>query len=127
MFKILTMLFLTISSSNALADWTPIDSNANFKTYVDSGSLRKAGKNVKIVLLIDYNVNIAISGKPYVSLKTQHEFKCNEQQFRMLSSIFYSGHLGSGTEVETNFIPDNWAPVATHSIVENMWRVACGK
>jgi hypothetical protein len=131
-FLILTML-LTTFSNPAMAGWVQVGSNANFNTYTDPSTLHKEGikamegSKAKLLSLVDYITPMSKAGKKVASIKAMHEFDCRQEQVRMLYSTLYSGNMGSGAEVEGNFLPENWRPVATHSMEEVLWKVACSK
>lgn len=85
------------------------------------------GSKAKMLSLVDYATVMTSAGKSFASIKAQHEFDCRQEQVRMLYSSIYSGHMGTGVEVESKYQPENWRPVATRSIEEVLWKVACGK
>jgi len=131
--KIILPLLLTFMSSGASAAWVQIGSNADFNSYTDPTTLRKEGiqamegSKAKLLSLVDYTTVLTKSGKSIASMKALHEFNCRQVQVRMLYSTTYSGHMGTGNEVEGKFQPENWRPIPMHSTEESLWKVACGK
>ena len=131
-FVFLTMLLATFSNQ-AMAGWVQVGSNPNFNSYTDPSTLHKSGikamegSKAKMLSLVDYITPMTQEGKTVASLKAMHEFDCRQEQVRMLYSTWYSGQMGSGVEVAGNFQPENWRPIATHSMEEVLWKVACSK
>jgi hypothetical protein len=133
MLKLILMILLTGVSASSHASWVQVGSNASFNSYADPSTIRKdgiksmEGSKAKMLSLIDLTTVMTKAGKSYASIKAQHEFDCRQEQVRMLYSSVYSGHMGSGVEVEGKFQPEFWRPIPTRSLEEVLWKVACGK
>ena len=62
----------------------------------------------------------------YLSMRSQNEYDCNEEQSRTISGIFYSGKMASGDVVYSyNESNGEWFPVAQNSLGSLMLNVAC--
>jgi hypothetical protein len=129
--KAILMMLLGVMSSSAAAGWVEISrsDDADMTTYADPATHRKKGNRMKMWTLFDYKTAQVVSGdKPYLSQKAQKEYDCKEEQSRTLVLTSHSGNMGGGEVVYSNYnVNGNWEPVAPESIVEDMWKFACGK
>ena len=123
---VFTMLIAVVSSS-ASAEWLESCQSERFTCYIDSDTILKAGKRVKVWELFDYKTTQDITPAPYISMKVQDEFDCEESHRRALYTSFHSGNMGEGNTVLTDSDPGKWKPVPPDSAVELLWKIACGK
>ena len=141
MIKIIVMLLFFVASESALAEWVAVDGNAPFNNafalYADSSTIQKIGSKVKVLFLADYK-NPQVKSrypdlKPYLSMKTETEFDCEEKQSRVISIFAYPEKMGGGVavnmsggifpEVDTN----KWWPMPPYGHILSMLEFACGK
>ncbi len=129
MIKIILVMLLAAMSSNAMAKWVLVDENNIATTYANPSTMYKNGNFVKIWWLIDYKTAQNVGdGKPYLSMKLQYAFACNEKQSRTLAMYFFSGNMGSGKVIHSEDIEfQEWAVVPPDSVYEIVWRFACMK
>jgi len=122
-------MLLAVVSSGAVAEWVNVgESDAQTATvYVDADTIRKVGNKVKMSILFDLKTAEASFGSPYMSITRQAEFDCKEAQVRTLSVSFHSGKMGGGKVVSSTSAPGDWLPALSGSVVEKVWRIACGK
>jgi hypothetical protein len=130
--KAILMMILAVVSSSAAAEWTAVSSNEKFTVYVESATIRKNGNMVEIWQLFDEKTAETVAGITYMSSKDQEEFDCKEKLARPLYSTYHSGNMGRGEIVFTNETPGNsiygnWTPVMPGTIIETLWKFACGK
>ena len=100
---------------------------ANFKQYSYVSDLRKNGSIVKMWSMADYNATQQISSKRYLSTMSQDEYDCKEERTRSLILTWYSGNMGKGDQVYSIHDPQQWEPNPPGSLIEDLWKVACGK
>ena len=126
--KYLLVLVMLIASP-AWAEWTPIDNNDEFTSYVDRATIRRNGNFVKMWNMQDFKtVRKSASNDSYLSSKAQWEYDCKEERKRMLAFYWFSGQMGSGTVVYSDSDLENkWSPISPYSLGETIWKVACGK
>ena len=125
------MMLLAVVSSSAAAEWVEVGSDETATVYADTATIRKARNRVKMWSLFDYKT-VRVPDKPlqpYLSMRGQSEYDCKKQRSRGLSVSFHPGHMARGdvTLIHTNASPDNWRPVPPGSVIEALWKVACGK
>jgi hypothetical protein len=121
------MMLLAVVSSSALAEWVEIGHNEDFVGYIDPSTIHRAGNMVKMWCLIDHKIVISKTGKTYISVMAQHEYDCRKDRARMLFSSLHSENMGKGKIVGSNYSPDAWGSVPPLSIVETLWKFACGR
>lgn len=119
---------LALVSTSAMAEWTLVDWNDELSAFINNETIRKDGDKVKVWTLLNYN-SIQGEGKyKYKSQKTQHQYDCKKEQFRIIASITYSEKMGEGNNSSIfNSSNDEWNPIPPDSIVENSYKIACGK
>jgi hypothetical protein len=119
---------LLLSSELAYAEWVAITKpQAEPSKYVDSDTIRRKGNVVKWWQLVDYKTVQTMGGTSFLSAKIQMEFDCAEEQIRVLALSQFSGNMGSGEVVFSNFTKDEWEPVQPGSRGHTLWKVACRK
>jgi hypothetical protein len=125
--KALAML-LAIASSSAVAEWVEVSRDETSSLYADRTTIRRTGDVVKMSTLVDFKAAQARPyGTPYMSEKTEHEYDCKERRVRIIHFLRYSENMGTGEVVPTDSDPEEWKPVATGSVVEKLWEIACRK
>ena len=123
---------LTVVSSGAAAGWIAVSVNetVGVTAYAGPATIRRAGDMVKMWDLLDLKTAQQGSGNlrnSYLSSKTQHEYDCKEKRVRQLYFSWHSGNMGNGELVFSNSEPVPWNPVSPGSILEYLWKIACGK
>ncbi len=109
------------------AEWVKVDGNEFVTSYVAPATIRKEGNRVKMLALVDFKTANASGGRPHMSIKTQHEYNCTENQWRLLNFSYHSGNMGGGEIVYTDAEPGQWEPVKPGSGTQIRWEIACGK
>lgn len=125
--KAILMLLLAAMSNSAMAGWVKVEGNEFVTSYADPATIQKAGNKVKMLALVDFKTPIKNGGNPYMSTKTQHEYDCKENQWRMLNFSYHAGNMGKGKLVYTETEPGNWEPIMPGSGTQTRWKIACGK
>lgn len=128
------MLLMTISISNAFAEWLSIGVHDGGDIYADPKTIVKEGSQVRIWALADYK-GPRIFGrlKPLLSMMVQTEFDCVERQSRGLTFLAYSGNMASGevedmsgarlAYIDTN--PKSWTPIPPNGTGPALFKFAC--
>ena len=128
--KLLIAALLAVFSTSVMAEWTKIiDGNTGTDTiYADHSTIRKSGNKVKMWLLYDTKVAQTVEGMRYLSMSEQDEYDCKEETRRVLALIAYSKNMGAGEVVHTTgAIHEEPRPIPPGSMVEGIFKVACGK
>lgn len=126
--KSIVALLLAAMSTGAMAEWVEVGSNEISTVYVDPATIRRSGDMAKLWSLIDLKSPQRNKGSaPFLSSKTQQEFHCKEERFRILYLSLHSGKMGNGDVVYSENVLDKWTPVPPESGAEGFWDVACGK
>jgi len=123
-------LLLALGSCNAMADWVKVGSNGDLTTYVEPSTISKAGSSVSMWGVVDLkDARKEETGKSFLSAKSLQEYDCQAAQTKKITLSFFSANMGAGEVVHTYTDPEKWkwTPVPHGTIVEAMWKAACGK
>lgn len=126
---IIPAIIAIMFSSNAIADWIPIGENNRSTAYVDT-AIRRTGDNVIFWALYNYKSvqESPVSGKKYLSEKSQGEMDCKSERTRILFFTWHSDQMGNGVVVHTgNKIRDWETTGAPGSFANAFWKIICGK
>jgi len=104
-----------------------VEGNEYVTFYVDQTTIMKAGDRVKMLTLVDFKTVIRSGGQAYRSSKTQHEYDCKENQWRLLNFSYYSGNMGAGEMIFSDTEPGKWEAIKPGSGTKKRWNIACGK
>jgi hypothetical protein len=85
------------------------------------------GDTAKMWAILDFKKAQLSGSSAYLSMKSQYEFDCEEEQYRRVYVGFHADHMGSGRIVgQGNTSPARaWEPVPPESRIESLWRTAC--
>ena len=119
-------------STNVFAEWTYVGGSEddNITEYVDLGTIKRKGHKVKMWSLFDFKtVKIfAVDNTRYLSQMNRYEYDCEEETSRALDIYWYSGNMKNGDIVFSSpNIKREAVSIIPESIIENMFKIACGK
>jgi len=123
--RLLLILILTVMSGSAIAEWAEAGRGKDSVVYYDPLTIRKSGSKVIIWSLHDYKT--ARGQIEYMSVTLESEYDCIKKQSRRLFLSFYQKNMGTGTTIRKDTEPRSWLPIATGTIKESMWKIACRK
>ena len=123
--ELLLILILLVMSSSAIAEWTEAGRSKDLIVYYDSATIRKSDSKVIIWSLHDYKA--ARGQVEYASVTLESEYDCIKKESRRLFISFYQKNMGSGTTIHKDIEPRSWLPIATGTIKESIWKIACQK
>ncbi len=122
---------LLTQSSNTppWAEWVEVDNNDSFIAYADPNTIRKNRSMVEMWTLTDHvNAQVnKLSGKTYFSVKMQYKYDCQGERSRILAYSIHSGKMGGGDVIYRENTPLPWMSVPPASILESLWKFACGR
>jgi hypothetical protein len=121
---------LVLSSGSAFAEWVSIGSSENgggYTVYVNPDTIRRKGDLVKMWIFLDYKTIQTVAGTSHLSVRSQHQYDCAEDRHRRLAYTFFSGNMESSKEVYSNPDEGKWEPVASDSVAEGLWKIACDR
>jgi hypothetical protein len=124
------LMLLAVVSNCAMAEWVQIGSSDDgaMTVYANPATLRKVGNKVKMWDLGDYKIaQDSGKGDQFMSIRGQSEYNCKEEQYRTLYLSFHSGNMGAGEIIGSHPDPKKWLPVMPESLIEALWKFACGK
>lgn len=110
--------------------WENIGGNSEGMTlYIDRATIRRHGDIAEMQHLYDFKTAETIdnSNKAYLSIKGNDEYNCKENQSRMLASSFHSENMGKGEALFSESNPGPWAAIASGSVDEALFKIACAK
>ena len=126
---------LVLSSGSGYAEWVSIGSSGSGGGYtvyinpdtINPDTIRRKGDLVKMWILLDYKTIQTVVGTSHLSVRSQHQYDCAEDRHRRLAYTFFSGNMESGKGVYSNPDEGKWEPVASDSVAEGLWKIACDK
>jgi hypothetical protein len=107
-------------------EWRRVMGNEAVITYIEPNTIRRSGDSVSMWILLDRKTAAVSHGKAYLSEKTQEEFDCKEERNRTLYATRHSGNMGADDVVFKDGDPGKWMPIPPGSVIEVLWKVACG-
>ena len=129
--NIISALFISIACSCAFAEWVFVTNSEDGKLsrYVDPESVRGDGTLVRLWELSDFKNNPIIypDKKKANSMKSQSEWDCKQELWRMLYNIPFTGQMAAGSPINTYDGEKKWYPVSPGSTGQSMFEFACGK
>lgn len=128
--KLFLTLILVVVSNSAIAEWVEFieDDEETLTIYVDPTTIHKNSNNGKMWVLADYKKAQELPFLPlYMSIKSQYEFNCKEEQTKALYASYHAKNMGRGKVIYSNNNPENWSPVSPDSIDKELWKFVCGK
>lgn len=110
-----------------VAGWIKVEGNEFVTFYIDPSTIRKTDNGATMLTLVDFKTVNNSGGRPHMSTKTQHEYDCTENQWRLLEYSYHSGNMGGGEIVYSEANLGTWEPVKPGSGTKTRWKLACGK
>lgn len=111
-----------------LSEWVVANYDQAVTIYADTGTIRRLGDMAYMWDLTNFQTAKAVGGeKRALSFKKEQEYDCNKQQARILYISWHSGNMGTGEILGSDRTPGGWRPVLLGTILERLWRTACGK
>lgn len=127
--KVILMLLLAVVSGNVMAEWVAIGKSDDdgMTIYANPSTIRKNGNIVKMWTLNDFTTMQTYAGYSYMAVRSQGEFNCKDELYRILATTYHSKNMAGGDVVRSDFIPNAWSGVPPESIAEALWAIACSK
>jgi hypothetical protein len=125
--RLLMLIVLLLSATSARAEWTQVSESDDLTFYVDFSTIRRSGNLVKVWQMVDFKTAQSALGRTFLSSKSQGQFDCQEEQYRIVAVLFYSKNMGAGEVVHSASDPRKWAPVVPQSNGETLFKIVCDK
>ncbi len=126
--KIILILLLAAASNSAMAEWIEVGSNDTDTVYIDPATIRGTDALAKMWALNDFKETQVIDNRaPFKSVKMEYEYDCKEELSRMLYFTSHPANMAEGEVLDFNFAPSAWTRSAPGSVLDAMWKIACGK
>jgi|APLak6261670569_1056079.scaffolds.fasta_scaffold01670_4 hypothetical protein len=122
---ILMSLFLTLGSSQVMAEWVKISHNEQSVFYIETPIPKKVGSSVMIWVLRDHTGLRQGPSGPYLSSKDQIEVDCAGRRIRRMYSSDHPQAMGAGKLVNSEHGPMSWNYASPNTIASRMVDVAC--
>ena len=121
-------LALALFSGAATADWTAVGKpNEIYSAFADRESVRRNGDAATMHGLYDFRrQDFTPAGRSLYSTVVLREYDCRGRRVRLVSSIDFSGAMGTGTPVDTSTDARRWEAVLPGALDDAFWRIACG-
>jgi hypothetical protein len=126
---ITAVLALLLGAAGAHAEWLKAGVSKNtgdaFTLYLDPATLQRSGKLAKMWSLHDFKELQSIDGQLYLAEKTHLEFDCEAKKVRILATIDCALKMCAGEIVYSDADVTEWSAVATNTLGETAWKLAC--
>lgn len=121
-------LGLALWCGAAAADWTAVgEPNYIYTAYADRDSIRRKGASATMHGLYDFRrQDFTPAGRALYSTVVLREYDCEGRRVRLVSSIDFSGAMGTGTAVDTSTDTRRWEAVLPGALDDAFWQIACG-
>jgi len=126
--RVIPSFIFVLLSTSAMADWTAVGSGDYIASaYADKASIRRTGPLAKMSGMYDFKrQDFTPGGKGLYSTVVLREYDCSERRVRLLSSIDFSGAMGTGEPVDTSNRVGRWEAIVAGALDEALWNIACG-
>ena len=121
------MLTVTFFCGEATAEWSRIGENNRSVAYIDP-LIHRRGDTATYWAMFDYKATQVspLSGRQYLSEKSQREMDCRAERERVLFFTWHSGQMGNGALVYTSNKPTNWELTSLPGSYGNaFWQYIC--
>lgn len=123
------VLVLLLGVAGARAEWLKAGVSNNtgdaFTLYLDPATRQRSGKLAKMWSLHDFKELQSIDGQLYLAEKTHLEFDCEAKKVRILATIDCALKMCAGEIVYSDADVTEWSAVATNTLGETAWKLAC--
>jgi hypothetical protein len=96
-------------------------------TFVNKGSIAREGVRATMYTLTNYESPLMVGGKPQLSTKSLKEYDCENKKYRTLAYYWYTRYDAKGDLIYDDTTPSKMLPIIDGSVLEDAWKVACGK
>lgn len=126
--KLILMLLLGVVSSNAIAEWVLVTAGNKQSSFVDSSTIQRLGEIVRFFGIdVFIKPQMTPEGKTFMSVQSEFEVDCSQQQSRRLNIIAYSGKMGSGDVIYVKQNAGPWRPANRSTVMDDISKYVCGK
>lgn len=125
--KLILSLLLTVSCSQAMADWVRISTTESSVFYIDSEMTRKVDAHVMIWLLRDHTSAQFAGSVKVLSSKDLIEVDCKGRRIRRSYSSDHPQHMGEGELVSSEHGPMSWNYATPNTIARQIVNLACAQ
>jgi hypothetical protein len=122
---LLISLLLKLSMAQANTNWVLVSGTGSANEYIDMSTIQRSGNVVTAWILGDLADARPFKGRTFRSLKTQVEFDCAANRFRLIHASLYSGQMGAGTVLESGPASNPWEPAVPQSVGQTKLRTVC--
>jgi len=107
--------------------WTQVARTAEATILYDKQSIRRTSLGATLWTLTNFNATEVIEGKSHKSAKTQFEFDCQTERYRVLATIFYADTAGLGKVNSSTSLVEPWNPVAPKTMAHSLMGIVCAR
>lgn len=105
--------------------WSQVARSVEATVFHDRKSVRRGSNGATLWTLTNFASPEVLDGKTYRSAKTQFEYDCTGERYRVLATIFYDGLDGNGKVTSSTSQTEPWNPVAPHTMAHQLLKLAC--
>ena len=125
--KLLIILSLAFGSTQAMAEWTMVQTNDEGNMYIDFDTVKKSGHLTTVSTLNDY---YGTKDRNEMSSVWSEQHDCKNKKFKALSINYFSENMGHGKVLE-NYTLDPaktaWTDVVQYSVGDLKANIICSR
>lgn len=125
--KLLIILSLALSSTQAMADWTMVQTNDEGYMYIDFDTVQKSGNLTTVSTLNDY---FESKSKKEMSSVWSEQHDCKNKKFKAISINYFAENMGQGKVLETYTLKPTetaWTDVVQYSVGDLKANIICSR
>lgn len=110
--------------------WVDVGTSETMTTYVDPSTITITANGMTMLDLADFvapTKSKAANDEPFMSVKTEVEYDCDQKRTRPLSLSMHSGPMGGNSTLARIPDPGQWVPVTSKTRQEILWNIVCSK
>jgi len=124
-FAFLVLVF----SSNALAEWSLLDSSSLGNLYLDKSKIKSKGNVYRVWTLMSFSrAQFTEDKKLYSSRIAVAEYDCSQVRTNLLNLSSYTFPMAEGGIVESyEYRAREWMAMAPNTLIEKVFEATCQK
>lgn len=127
--KRLLPALLLLTTLHAHADFTKYHEDDEMVSYLDTISITRAGRGVRMWTIDDYRqTQTDIPNKPYRSIKSHWTFDCAKRLSDVMTALYYTDGMAQGESIHSGAVAERQRDKVTLGTVgELAFKAACAK
>ena len=114
------------NSTESKSGWSTVKTNRNGTFYVNDLNLKRIGDIRNVWTLLDYKrTQRTVSGKEFLSTRTNMEIDCQKDMVRILAFTMHAESMLNGEVIDNQASPRNWQAIPPDTSLVNIREFVC--